>query len=166
MQTVKMTRILLWLAVAALMTAPFAASAAAGAEQHALPHHHLSVMLGYVLERKREKDEEAGAIGLDYGYRFHENWSIGGFVEGVGTDLIRDVSVGVVANYHPAGGWALFAGPGYEFAEKHDEWLFRVGAGYDFTLQNKWTLGPKLVYDVISGGKRTYILGLALGREF
>jgi hypothetical protein len=133
---------------------------------HSLPHHHLSGLLGYALERKRDKDEESTAIGLDYGYRFHEHWSVGGFIEGLGNDTIRDVSVGVVANWHPAGGWALFTGPGYEFTEKKDKLLFRFGVGYDFTLQNHWTVGPKFIYDVIEGGPRTYILGVAVGREF
>lgn len=150
-----------------LATGPVAAAENGHDEvDHALPHSHLSVMLGYALERKRGKNEEARAIGLDYSYRYHENWSVAGFIEELGKDTSRDFSVGVLINYHPAPGWALFAGPGYEFTEKHDEALFRIGAGYNFSLPNRWTLGPRLMYDMIEGGKRTFILGVAIGREF
>jgi len=130
------------------------------------PHHHIAGILGYAFERKRGKDEEAGAIGIDYGYRFSERWGAGGFIEALGDDVVRDVSLGLIANWHPAEGLALFAGPGFEFTEKDDEWLLRIGAGYDFHLQNGWVLGPKLTYDMISGGKRTTILALSLGKEF
>ena len=144
----------------------FAADGDHDESHHTLPHQHLSLMLGYAFERKRDTDEEAGAIGLDYVYRYHENWGIGGFVEGLGDDVIRDLSVGLLMMYYPVAGWSLFAGPGYEFTDKHNEILFRIGTGYDFTLPNKWTVGPKLSYDLIEGGKRTYVLGIALGREF
>ena len=80
--------------------------------------------------------------------------------------MIRDVSVAALISFHPSGGWRLFAGPGYEFTEKHDELLLRLGVSYEFSLGNHWTLGPELAADLIEGGKRTYSLGLALGREF
>ena len=132
----------------------------------AIPHSILAVSVGYALERKRGKDEEAGAIGLEYAYRFAEHWSVGGVIEGLGDDVIRDVSIAALVSFHPAGGWRLFGGPGYEFTEKKDELLFRTGVGYEFSLGNHWTLAPEIIADFIEGGKRTYIFGLALGREF
>ena len=131
-----------------------------------IPHSVIAVSLGYALERKRNKDEEAGAIGLEYEYRFSDHWGVGGVIEGLGKDVIRDVSVAGLVSYHPAGGWRLFGGPGYEFTEQKDEYLLRVGVGYEFSLGNHWTLAPEAVADFIEGGKRTYIFGLALGREF
>ncbi len=131
-----------------------------------IPHSVIAVSVGYALERKRGKDEEAGAIGLEYEYRFAEHWGVGGVIEGLGADVIRDVSVAALISFHPAGHWRLFAGPGYEFTEKDDELLFRIGVGYEFSLGDHWTLAPELVADFIEDGKRTYILGLALGREF
>jgi hypothetical protein len=156
------------LALFALMAAgqSFAAEDDHGKNHHALPHQHLSLFLGYALERKRSTEEEAGAIGLDYSYRYHENWAIAGFIEELASDTVRDASVGVLIKYHPVEGLALFAGPGYEFAEKHNAALLRIGAGYAFALPKKWTLGPELAYDMIEGGKRTYVLGIAIGREF
>ena len=131
-----------------------------------IPHSVIAVSVGYALERKRGKDEEAGAIGLEYAYRFAEHWAVGGVIEGLGADVIRDVSVAALISFHPAGHWRLFAGPGYEFTEQHDELLFRVGLGYEFSIGNHWILAPEAVVDLIESGKRTYILGLALGREF
>jgi len=149
-----------------VLAGPVAAEGGHGEGDVFEPHHHLSFMLGYALERKRFEDEEATAIGLDYGYRVHQNWSIGGFVERLSSETSRDASVGVVINFYPLPRWSLFTGPGYEFNEKHNSALFRVGTGYDFELPNRWTFGPKFIYDMIESGKRTYIIGVALGREF
>ena len=131
-----------------------------------IPHSILAVSVGYALERKRDKDEEAGAIGLEYEYRFAEHWGVGGVIEGLGDDVIRDVSVAALISFHPSGRWRLFAGPGYEFTDKKDEFLFRTGVGYEFSFGNHWTLAPEVIADFIESGKRTYIIGLALGREF
>jgi len=159
------------LAMATIFSLSMAQSVAAEAEhhengQHAIPHSWVAVSLGYALERKREKDEEAGAIAFEYGYRFHEKWGIGGVVELLGQDTVRDVAVVVPLSFHPGAGWRLFSGPGREFTEKHDDWMFRFGAGYEFELGDRWTLAPEFIYDVIESGKRTYILGLAVGRSF
>ena len=131
-----------------------------------IPHSILAVSVGYALERKRDKDEEAGAIGVEYEYRFSQHWGVGGVIEGLGKDVIRDVSLAALVSFHPAGGWRLFAGPGYEFTQKKDEFLFRTGVGYEFSFGNHWTLAPEVIADFIASGKRTYIIGLALGREF
>lgn len=76
------------------------------------------------------------------------------------------MSLAALVSFHPGGHWRLFAGPGYEFAENEDEFLIRIGVGYEFSVGDDWTLAPELVGDFLEGGKRTYILGLAVGREF
>lgn len=136
------------------------------AGHHAIPHSWIAFSLGYALERKRTEDEEAGAIGVEYGYRFSEKWGVGAVVEALGTDTVRDASVVVPLSFHPYAGWRLFAGPGVEFGDKHNDWMLRFGGGYEFELGSRWTLAPEFVYDVIESGKRTYILGLAVGRGF
>lgn len=151
-----------------LLTGPAVASESESHESghHAIPHSWIAFSIGYALERKRAKDEEAGAIGVEYGYRFSEKWGVGAVVEALGSDTIRDASVVVPLSFHPYAGWRLFSGPGVEFGEKHNDWMLRIGGGYEFELGNRWTLAPEVVYDVIESGKRTYILGLALGRVF
>ena len=133
---------------------------------HAIPHHWVAGVAGYALERKREKDEETLAIGVEYGYRFSQKWGIGAVFETLGEDVVRDTALVAPVSFHPGAGWRLFAGPGVEFTDKHNDWMFRWGAGYEFELTDNWTLAPEFVYDVIESGKRTYVLALALGYAF
>ena len=134
--------------------------------EHAIPHHWVAGSVGYAVERKRDKDADAGVVGLEYGYRFAEHWGIGAVVEWVTSDTARDVAVAVPVSFHPHRGWRLFFGPGVEFAEEHNDWMLRAGVGYEFELGDSWTMAPEFAYDIIESGKRTYILGLALGRSF
>jgi len=143
-----------------------AAEAEPHEDGHAIPHSWVAVSLGYALERKRAKDEEAGAVGIEYGYRFSKEWGIGAVVEALGSDTVRDASIVIPLSFHPYAGWRLFTGPGVEFGEKQNDWMLRFGGGYEFELVNRWTLAPEVVYDVVESGKRTYIFGLALGRSF
>ena len=85
---------------------------------------------------------------------------------GWGKDTIRDIVVVVPISFHPAGGWRLFVGPGYEFTEKKDKALVRVGAGYEFHLRGHWTLSPEVIGDFINGGAQTWLAGIAIGYEF
>ncbi len=129
--------------------------------------HHVALFLGAGVETKRDgKNESAFAIGGVYAYRFHEKWSIGAAVEGLGRDTIRDGVIAVPVSFHPSGGWRLFAGPGYEFTEHGDKPLLRVGAGYDFHLDGHWTVSPEIVGDFISGGAQTWLVGVAIGYGF
>ena len=149
-----------------LLNTPAFPAFAAEEGEHAFPHHHLSVLMGYALERKREEDENAIAIGFDYEYRYQEYWGIGGFGEWLDSDTQRDFTAGATVNWHPVGGWAVFAGPGVEFTPTKDKFLLRAGVGYEFELQNDWTLGAKAIYDLIEGGNQTYVLGIDVGRNF
>ncbi len=153
------------LLVLILNTTAFPVCAAEEGE-HALPHHHLSVLMGYALERKPEEDENAIAVGIDYEYRYHEYWGIGGFGEWLDSATQRDFTAGALVNWHPLGGWAVFSGPGLEFTPTKNRFLLRVGVGYEFELRHEWTLGAKAICDLIDGGNRTYALGIDIGRKF
>lgn len=132
------------------------------------PHHHVAGFLGAGAETKRDgREKEIGiALGVEYEYRFDPKWGIGGLIEGLGKDTLRDSVVAVPVSFHPGGPWRLFFGPGYEFTEKHDKALLRVGAGYEFHIGGHWTLSPEIVGDFISGGAVTLLGGVAIGYEF
>jgi len=133
-----------------------------------VPHHHAAVFIGAGTDTKRDGHErEVGiALGGEYEFRFHEKWGIGGVLEGLGEDTLRDVVIAVPVSFHPAAGWRLFAGPGYEITEKKDKALLRVGVGYEFHLQGHWTLSPEIVGDFIEGGAQTWLGGIAISYEF
>ena len=131
------------------------------------PHHHLGAFAGFVSESRPGKSDENGyAAGLVYEFRFHEHWGISGAVEGLGSDFVRNMTIVVPASWHPAGGLRFFAGPGYEFTDKKDEFLVRVGLGYEFHLGGKWTLAPEMMFDYVESDTTIWLAGLVLGYEF
>ena len=141
---------------------------AAGGEDHGNSHpHHLGVFLGAGLETKRDgREEDKGfAAGLEYEYRFHKKWGVGGVFETLGGETIREISLVVPVSFHPGGGWRLFAGPGYEFTEQKDKPLLRLGVGYEFHARN-WTIAPEFIADSVSGGAVIWIAGVAFGFGF
>jgi hypothetical protein len=133
-----------------------------------LPHHHLGAFAGWGAEsRPNVPDEDGFAVGLEYGYRFHQNWGIGGVVEGLGSDFIRNVAVIVPVSWHPTGGkWRLLAGPGYEFTDKKDKFLVRVGTGYEIQLNDRWSLAPEVMIDFIEKDTTIWMAGLAVIYQF
>ncbi len=60
----------------------------------------------------------------------------------------------------------MFAGLGVEFADHGDEFLIRMGVGYEIPLTGKWSIAPEFAADFVEGGKRLFIGGVALGYEF
>jgi hypothetical protein len=133
-----------------------------------LPHHYLAAFGGWATEsRPNVPDENGFAIGLEYGYRFHKNWGVGGVVEGLGQDLIRNVTLVVPVSWHPTGGgWRLFAGPGVEFTDTKDKFLVRIGTGYEFHFGDHWSLAPEIMIDYVEKDTTIWVGGLAVGYQF
>ena len=74
--------------------------------------------------------------------------------------------IAVPVSFHPAARWRVLAGPGVELTPDEDKFLLRVGAAYEFELNEHWSLSPELVVDFIEGGSRTVVGGLAVGYGF
>jgi hypothetical protein len=132
-----------------------------------LPHHHLSLFAGGGVETEHGDSSRGGfAFGLVYEYRFHEKWGIGAAVDALGQNTMRDTAVAVPVSFHLTEHWRLFAGPGVEITDHGNEFLIRMGVGYEIPLVGKWTIAPEFAADFVEGGKRLFIGGLALGYEF
>ena len=67
----------------------------------------------------------------------------------------------------PGGGaLRLFAGPGYEFTDKKDKLLVRVGLGYEFQFNDHWRLAPEFMIDYVEKDTTIWLAGLALIYQF
>jgi len=152
------------LSAALLMLAAFAPASVSAGEK--IPHSHIAVSAGWALERKKEKDEEAFTLGIDYEYRATELWGFGGTAEWLGDDVVRNFTVVGLVSLHPAGGLRVFTGPGIEFTDKKDKAMLRLGVGYEFHLNERWSLAPEFFGDFIENGERTYVGAIALGYSF
>ncbi len=168
---VSRSRIGVGFAVALLLVALAPAEARAAEEDH-LPHHHVSFLLGAMLETKRDpetqkdKAESGFAFGVDYRLQFSHHWEVGVVFEAIGRDTIRDFVTAAHVSYGLDNGLRFFGGPGVEFTEKKNKLLLRLGLGYEFHLSEKWTLSPEGFVDYIEGGAVTWVGGLSLGFGF
>lgn len=152
-------------------------------EEHEFHRHHLSVFLGATTADVAEEGEHGGAgieseggevgeetrtetdgtIGLDYEYRFSRAWGLVTAFEWVGGDA-RNWMVGIGPAFHPVAGLKLFGGPGFEHNDAENEFIFRVGLGYEFDV-GRWSLTPAFNLDFVDG-EQTYVYGLYVGKGF
>ncbi len=160
------------------------AEAAAGEhEEHDFHRHHLSVFLGATTadvevhggegdagtqseggETSGETTRETEAsIGFDYEYRLNRTWGIGFLFDYVAGDARTSVA-GIPVFLHPAGGLKLLAAPGIERHEGENEFLVRLGLGYQFDL-GRWAITPGANVDFVDGDQ-VYVYGLYIGRGF
>lgn len=129
---------------------------------HKHSHHHLEATFGAAYT-----DGKNGVFtGFEYEYRFGDLFGLGAFVDGTfdGFDL---AAMGVVANFHPVGGWKVLAGFGVErkTGDDKDKQFFRVGGAYEFQVGNG-TISPTVAYDFLENGKDVVYAGVAIGFEF
>jgi hypothetical protein len=121
--------------------------------------HHAAVAGGVAWH-----DSKSSAfIGVDYLYRFRNNWGLGVFYEEVSGDF--DVQAwGLNAVRFFDSGFKIGGGLGGEHKIKKDKTLglARLTTGYDWHRGN-WSYGPIATADFIEGGEHTYYMGFALG---
>jgi hypothetical protein len=128
--------------------------------------HYLAIFAGPGVEEKKDHEENTYAVGLEYEYRINESIGLGVVYETLGKDTVRNEALVIPFSVHLGKGWRLFAGPGYEWHDRKEKLLFRVGAGYGFHLGGQWSITPEAYIDFIENGDRTWIAGLAVGYHF
>jgi hypothetical protein len=137
------------------------ASEGTGEGGHERTPHHIEATFGAAYN-----DGKTGTFtGFEYEYRFSDLFGLGAFLDGTfdGFDL---AAVGVVANFHPAGGWKVLTGLGVERKiGGQSKALFRVGGAYEFHVGNG-TVSPIVVYDFLEDSKDVVYAGVALGFTF
>ena len=146
------------------MPPAWAMSSEPGAEVsngHRESSHHFSLLLaGTHIE---EADHTSFTIGIDYEYRVNRSLGLGFVVEHA-FESIDATTLIAVADIHIWEGLALQIGPGIEFVDEDSFFVGRIGALYEFELENKYTITPQLHYDF--SHEDAVVFGVAFGRGF
>ena len=152
-------------------------------EENQIQHHRLALFSGYGLiqgainEEGKDKVEVIPIIGLDYEYWFNHKFALGlqndlelasYKVEKDHQEYLERESAFVTALvflYEPLNGWALFAGPGYEFERNHSFGVFKIGTDVGKTFEGGWSAGITVAYD-IKEVNSSLSFGLTVGKRF
>ena len=124
--------------------------------------HHLSVFLGgtHVLN----EDHTGETIGLDYEYRVSHLLGVG-FVAEYAFEDVDATTLLAVADIHSKSGFIAQVGPGVEFTDHGDRFLFRIGALYEFEFDD-FTVSPQFHIDIAENADDSLVFGLAIGKHF
>ena len=137
------------------------ASAQHEIEFHPDKRHHLSVVGAgsYVYE----EDYTAATVGIDYEYRVSPLLGLG-FVAERAFGRIDATTLLAVADIHIWRGLAIQTGPGIEIIDGEVFAAGRIGALYEFELEDHWTISPQVHFDI--SDENAIVFGAAFGRAF
>ena len=121
--------------------------------------HHLSILGGSTID----DETSAFTLGLDYEYRRSDLLGLGAVVEHAFTSIDATTLL-AVTDVHFTPHCILQTGPGIEFIDDVEEFVYRIGVLYEWEVRG-YTLSPQLHYDA-STGEDAVILALAVGFGF
>ena len=142
------------------------ATQAKGAEP--VPHlNSVSAFLGVTSEGRRQR---ASTLGLEYERRLSEEWFITPAMEHAFGDL--DFSVVTLTLGYRFNRWAVYAGPGVEWAQQDHvdgagtqrEFLFRTGVLYELEVGDL-IVAPHAMVDFVADEK-VAVVGVTVGINF
>jgi hypothetical protein len=142
------------------------ATQAKGAEP--VPHlNSVSAFLGVTSEGRRQR---ASTLGLEYERRLSEEWFITPAMEHAFGDL--DFSVVTLTLGYRFNRWAVYAGPGVEWAQQNHvdgagtqrEFLFRTGVLYELEVGDL-IVAPHAMVDFVADEK-VAVVGVTVGINF
>lgn len=130
-------------------------------EFHPDKRHHVSVVGAgsYVYE----EDYTAATVGIDYEYRVSPLLGLG-FVAERAFGRIDATTLLAVADIHIWRGLAIQTGPGIEIIDGEVYAAGRIGALYEFELEDHWTFSPQVHFDISE--ENAIVFGAAFGRAF
>ena len=130
-------------------------------------HYHrnnIGFFFGNTYEDSHHGSENGLTVGFNYERRLSKLLGIGGFYEYAGGDFDK-WSIGVPLFFHPYKAWRFQLAPGLEHRESDDEFLFRIGAAYDFQLSERWAIVPEANVEFVDS-EEALVFGLTLGFGF
>lgn len=134
---------------------------AAGHERHGPGTQTANLFVGGSSE---PGDLEGLTAGVDWEYRIAPRIGVGVFIESV-TGQDRSLALGAQATIHATEHVLFFGGLGLE--RNHHEWgaIGRIGAGYEFPIENDLILTPTIAYD-FSEHDDLIVYGVSIGMVF
>jgi hypothetical protein len=121
-----------------------------------------SVMMAYSHIPQANQGGQKMAIiptwGFDVDYIFHRKWSISAQAdikmqsfevesEEVVLDRSYPFSLALAGHFRPLPHWSFFAGPGLEFEQSRNLWIFKIGTEYAFEISETFEIGIGLIYE-------------------
>lgn len=183
----QMNRIWKPVAIWLLAVMPAGSLVAQEKEQFA-PAHQLGLNIGheYSFSGIGENGERKLVIlpywGLDYNYRFSEQFSIGIHIDFItetfkveteesdGDDAVsertRPVAPAFMGMFRPVERLALGLGIGGEFAQEGNYWLNRLAVEYGVPIRKGWEVFGVFQYDFRWQAYDTWTLGLGISKSF
>ena len=158
---------ILRLILSSLLILPFGlvASESGHEETHGGEEAHHKHTIGLFLGITREHSENLETFGLEYSYRFHPQWTVGGLIERA--DRERDSTLGIVfVHFWPYKGLFLGGGIGKKDPGDNREWTARATLGYEWELPRAWVLNLQANVDFIENEDREEVYGIAFGKSF
>lgn len=108
--------------------------------------------------------EHALTVGASYRYAFSDVVSVGVLAE-YATKSLDAWVLGVPVVFNIGEGWQVTTMPGIEIEGGQEEFLFRLGFGYEFEMEGRYTLKPEINADFVDG-EVSGIIGLSVGFRF
>ncbi len=124
--------------------------------------HVLEFFVGNTSADHHGTRENAFSVGAQYRYQFSDAFGVGLLAE-----YARDpldawvVGVPMVVGLGDRG-WQLTAMPGAEIEGGEQEFLFRVGLGYEFETRGGYSLKPEINVDWVDG-ETSVVAGISIG---
>jgi hypothetical protein len=138
-------------------------------EEHGEEHlhkHHVALFIGSTEaeEHHGEKGDRDFTLGFDYERRLSKLWGFGGMIDWV-AEGNREYLVGPIAFLHPYKGSKLYAAPCYQGVRESGDgnFVFRVGAAWDFDVGKNLSIGAHIIYD-FAEGQDFFVFGVGIGR--
>ena len=153
------------IALCVLFSAGAIAEEAGNEETHAGEESHHKHALALFAGVTREHGENLDTLGIEYSYRLHENWSVGGVIERA--DREKNSTL-IIAFVHLWPYKELFVGGGIGRKDPGDERqnTLRATIGYEFELRGGWSIAPQANVDFIEHEENEEVYGIAFGKRF
>ena len=114
----------------------------------------------------QESSDFAAVIGVNYQWMFHEDFGLGGLLEFSGGGVGRTWLIGVPLYFHTRSPLYFLVAPGIEFEDSDSDLFFRVGVGYEFAFNPRWSLVPAFNVDFVENDDTKFVYGLGVFYAF